>query len=370
MKRERQRISGLQDQLSRRYDPLLAQIPQQSPARFEGRSPRRSLPVRLADDETKPKWDFHLPLPPFASKNQGMVQIDSPGSAPSSASPAARSGDLLAEGGDSNGPGVRPASAGSDTPLNAAPDSVVRGAAPRYAGEPEAGPDPASVPMLASSARIRVTDEGGVYFGSGVVIDGTAGKSIVLTCGHILRDVKPGSQIEVDLFGGKNFHTYRGVIVKFDLDADVGLVTLQTTSNVAASPIARADDKIARGQTLLSIGCSRGELPSIERLRITMLNRYEGPDTIECTGVPVKGPLGRRTVYDKRSGCRRLHQRRSTRRQGRLRRVEADSPAPPKCRVGRTDPGRVAAVASANCRRRIRTGACHDRGAAPHKART
>ncbi len=174
----------------------------------------------------------------------------------------------------------------------AGPDSVVRGAAPRYSNEPEASPDPASVPMLASSARIRVTDEGGVYYGSGVVIDGTAGKSIVLTCGHILRDVKPESQIEVDLFEGKNFHTYRGSIVKFNLDADVGLVMLQTTSNVTASPVAAADDKVVRGQGLLSIGCSRGELPSIERLQVTMLNRYEGPDTIECNGVPVKGRSG------------------------------------------------------------------------------
>jgi thiol-disulfide isomerase/thioredoxin len=290
---ERQRLTGWQEESTLRN--MLAQIPQRAPApRTQDRpsTGRRSVPVRLADDETKPKWDFHLPLPTFKSKkdDSGIVQIDSPSSGSST---AATSGTTLADAGNSGAAGRRPESpADSDASFNTGPDSVVRGAAPHSAGEPEAQPDPASVPLLASSARIRVTDEGGTFFGSGVVIDGTAGRSIVLTCGHILRDVKPESQIEVDLFEGKNFRTYKGTIVKFDLDADVGLVTLATTSNVSASPVAGPEDKVTRSQTLLSIGCSRGEVPSIERVQVTMLNRYEGPDTIECKGVPVKGRSG------------------------------------------------------------------------------
>jgi thiol-disulfide isomerase/thioredoxin/S1-C subfamily serine protease len=288
--REWQRVTGMQEESTLRA--MLAQLPR---APRESHPARRSVPVRLADDENK-KFDFHLPLPPFASKktsaNSGMVQIDAPNSGPGA---PANSGTLLADGGDATGAGGRASTrAPSDAPLTTSdPDgSIVRGTAPRGAGESEAQPDPTVQPMLASSARIRVTDEGGIYFGSGVVIDGTAGKSIVLTCGHILRDVKPGSRIEVDLFEGKNFHSFAGKIVKFDLDADVGLVSLQTSSAVPASPVAGAEDKVARGQNVLSIGCSRGELPIIERLRVTMLNRYEGPDTIECTGVPVKGRSG------------------------------------------------------------------------------
>jgi thiol-disulfide isomerase/thioredoxin len=311
--KEQQRTSGMQDEST--LLGLLAQIPKRAPRASEHPARvGRSLPVRLADDETKPKWNFGLPLPPFSSsssKNTGMVQVDAPNSGRSSSasSGAGNSGTVLADntmpdtGPIDRGPADRgDASAASgrrndlpmesSAPLGGGQDSVVRGSAPRYTGDSDAAPDPASVPMLASSARIRVTDDSGVYFGSGVVIDGTAGKSIVLTCGHILRDVKPDSQIEVDLFGGKNFHTYRGSIVKFDLDADVGLVMLQTPSSVTASPVAGADDKVVRGQGLLSIGCSRGELPSIERLQVTMLNRYEGPDTIECKGIPVKGRSG------------------------------------------------------------------------------
>jgi thiol-disulfide isomerase/thioredoxin len=312
-----QSITGMQEESTLRN--MLAQIPRRAPRPVDHPSrPSRSLPVRLADDETKPKWNFSLPLPPFSSnssKNKGMVQIDTPNSGPNSgANSPANSGTVLADntgsdstvldkgGLDRGAPDSGDARAtrggrndlpmDSNASLSAGQDSVVRGAAPRYTGEPDAVPDLSSVPMLASSARIRVTDEGGVYYGSGVVIDGTAGKSVVLTCGHVLRDVKPESQIEVDLFEGKNFHTYRGAIIKFNLEADVGLLMLQTTSNVTASPVAAAEDKVVRGQTLLSIGCSRGELPSIERLQVTMLNRYEGPDTIECKGVPVKGRSG------------------------------------------------------------------------------
>ena len=295
--REQQRITGMQDESTLRN--MLAQIPQRAPRnpeRVDHPHVGKALPVRLADDETKPKWDFHLPLPPFASKKKEMVQVDPPSSGPAASSAPAsqtRPTDLLADSGDLSAMGNRPEPGiGPDPRLTAEPDSVVRGAAPRSTGEADPRPAASAVPMLASSARIRVTDEGGVYFGSGVVIDGTAGKSIVLTCGHILRDVKPGSQIEVDLFGGKNFHTYRGSIVKFDLDADVGLLTLQTTADVTASPVAGIEVILTRDQTVLSIGCSRGELPSIERLRVTTLNRYEGPDTIECTGVPVKGRSG------------------------------------------------------------------------------
>jgi thiol-disulfide isomerase/thioredoxin len=285
--KESSRISGLQDESVLRG--MLAQIPRRAPRT------QRSVPVHLADEETKPKLDFHLHLPPLTSSRpkNDMVQIDAPSSGPSASSaPPSNSGTLLADSGDVGASKGQNSNPGADPFRGGGDDSVVRGAAPGATGEPDVVPDPSVAPMLNSSARIRVTDEGGIYFGSGVVIDGTAGRSVVLTCGHILRDVKPESRIEIDLFEGKNFRTFRGAILKFNLDADVGLLKLETTSNVPASAVAGAEEKVVRGQPLLSIGCSRGERPMIEQLRVTMLNRYEGPDTIECTGVPVKGRSG------------------------------------------------------------------------------
>ncbi len=77
---EWQRVTGMQEESTLRA--MLAQIPR---APRESHPARRSVPVHLADDENK-KFDFHLPLPPFASKksnsNSGMVQIDAPNSGP------------------------------------------------------------------------------------------------------------------------------------------------------------------------------------------------------------------------------------------------------------------------------------------------
>jgi hypothetical protein len=145
---------------------------------------------------------------------------------------------------------------------------------------------------LSSSVRIKVKDANGVYFGSGVLIDSSPGKSIVLTCGHVLRDVKKGTRIEVDVFDGKYSHTYRATIVKFDLDADVGLVAIPTQSILPSSGVAGLDEAVRVNDPVVSIGCSSGELPTIEQLRVTTLNRYLGPDTVECTGVPVQGRSG------------------------------------------------------------------------------
>ena len=114
----------------------------------------------------------------------------------------------------------------------------------------------------------------------------------MLTCGHILRDVKEESRIEVDVFDGNRSHTFRGSIVKFDLEGDVGLLTVATASRVTVAPVAAVDGTVRPGDPVVSIGCSQGEIPSVEQLRVTMLNRYLGPDSIECTGVPGQGRSG------------------------------------------------------------------------------
>ncbi len=289
---ERERLIGMQDESTLRA--LVAQIPTRrtAPAQIADSSqpprPRRSLPVRLADDDSQgSKWGgFHLPLPSFAGRNQqqNVVQIDPPsppaGAGPRPSDDAAAMKDAIADATPPNG-----AMAGDDPPR----DDRSRG---DREGEPRSSADPQAVKMLASSVRIRVKDANGVYFGSGVVIESTRGKTLVLTCGHILRDAKEASRIEVDVFDGTRSRTYRGSIVKFDLEADLGLVAVATSSAVAVSPVASVEGGARPGDSVVSIGCSQGELPSVEQLRVTMLNRYLGPDTIECTGVPGQGRSG------------------------------------------------------------------------------
>src|SRR5262249_48646689 len=115
---------------------------------------------------------------------------------------------------------------------------------------------------LAASVRIRVADDTGSNFGSGTIIDSRVGRTSILTCGHIFRaHGAPGKEgnslktVEVDIFlsGGRQ-ETYVGKVLDFDLDGDVGVVTINTTGVLPMTPIAPLSDAPAMNAALLSIG--------------------------------------------------------------------------------------------------------------------
>ena len=145
---------------------------------------------------------------------------------------------------------------------------------------------------LLSTVRIRVKDNLGINYGSGTVILSSQGKSVVLTCGHLFRDMKPESVIHIDLYDGKEFHSYLGTVLKFDLDADVGLVELQLPVTLPVVPVAGARTQIQTQNMVSSLGCSGGNKPSRTQHQVTGINVHEGPDNIKCTGVPVQGRSG------------------------------------------------------------------------------
>ena len=145
---------------------------------------------------------------------------------------------------------------------------------------------------LASSVRVRITNEGGVNYGSGTIIESKPGKTLILTCGHIFRDLKPSAQIEIDAFTGTQTETFVGKTLGYDLDGDVGLLSVASDSALPVSAIAGTDQEVKVRQGVYSIGCGGGDPPSREDLYVTALNRYLGPDNIECTGEPLQGRSG------------------------------------------------------------------------------
>ena len=145
---------------------------------------------------------------------------------------------------------------------------------------------------FASSARIRIKDPQGISYGSGTVINSRPGHTLILTCGHLFRDLAKDSLIEVDLFEGKRSETFVGKVVRYDLEADVGLLSIPTESTIAFSRVAGIDTNLTPGERVVSIGCSSGDFPTKQQLRVTALNRYRGPENIECTGIPVQGRSG------------------------------------------------------------------------------
>ena len=144
----------------------------------------------------------------------------------------------------------------------------------------------------ASTVRIRVKDRKGMDLGSGTIIHSAVGRTLIMTCSHIFSELKNDSVIEVDVFQGEKFETYVGTLVRYNMEGDVGLISIPTSDVVAAAKVASIEHEVKAGDTVASIGCNGGELPTLEKIQVTELNRFLGPDNIECTGMPVQGRSG------------------------------------------------------------------------------
>ena len=147
-------------------------------------------------------------------------------------------------------------------------------------------------PALAASVRLRGRDASGLNYGSGTIIDCRDSQVMILTCGHIFRELKSDSVLEVDLFTPQGMKTLAGKPVRHNLESDVGLLVVQTDLPVSAARVAPAGTKLAPGVTVQSVGCGGGDDPTLQTIKVTTLNRYLGPDNVECSGVPVQGRSG------------------------------------------------------------------------------
>jgi thiol-disulfide isomerase/thioredoxin len=143
-----------------------------------------------------------------------------------------------------------------------------------------------------SSVRIRTTIKGQISLGSGTIVASQPGRTLIVTCGHIFRDCDDSTKVEVDIFENGESEKYVASIIDFDLPSDVGLVSVATHRIVSSTPVAPADLKLERAQSVACVGCSGGNNPTREQLSITEVNKYDGPDNIECTGTPVQGRSG------------------------------------------------------------------------------
>jgi thiol-disulfide isomerase/thioredoxin len=250
------RIPSASDDTAARDDQPEAAEP--APA-VKRRSP--DIPVvTVADGNTKPGFGLSLPfLSRKRGNSDGAVQIE-----------------------NEKPPVVRAKLDGAPASANVRPAE----------GAGLASAQPAVSVSLASSARLRVQDRRGLNFGSGTVIESRPGRSIVLTCGHVFRELGDEATIKVDVFQAGEVKTYEGKVIDFDLDADVGLVAISTKEQISAAKVAPEGGSPKRGDDVTSVGCGSGNPPTEEELRVTELNRYTGPDNIECTGVPVLGRSG------------------------------------------------------------------------------
>jgi thioredoxin-like negative regulator of GroEL len=146
----------------------------------------------------------------------------------------------------------------------------------------------------AATVRIRVDEANTTAYGTGTIVDVRGQEALILTCGHLFRDMQPNSQLTIDLFPG----TAQEVNLPSELvdfkaeDEDIGLISFRLPIAVAPVPILARGEQLAVGQPAFSFGCDRGANPTRRDTKIKSINRYLGADNIEIAGAPVLGRSG------------------------------------------------------------------------------
>ena len=146
----------------------------------------------------------------------------------------------------------------------------------------------------AATVRIRVDEANTTAYGTGTIVDVRGQEALILTCGHLFRDMQPNSQLTIDLFPG----TAQEVNLPSELvdfkaeDEDIGLISFRLPIAVEPIPILARGEQLAIGQPAFSFGCDRGANPTRRDTKIKSINRYLGADNIEIVGAPVLGRSG------------------------------------------------------------------------------
>jgi thiol-disulfide isomerase/thioredoxin len=145
-----------------------------------------------------------------------------------------------------------------------------------------------------ATVRIKVEESNTIGYGTGTVVATYQGEALVLTCGHLFRDMLPGSQLKVDLFAGTPRQTtVLAQLIDFKADkADVGLISFRMPVTIEPVAMLPKGESVQVGQNVFSIGCDHGKDPSRRDTRITHVNRYLGPSNLEISGAPAVGRSG------------------------------------------------------------------------------
>ena len=181
----------------------------------------------------------------------------------------------------------------SHTPVSAAPFT----ASPRGSNS-GARVHPASFEksLLDVTVRISVEDATGRSYGTGTLIDTREGDALIVTCGHLFRGDSAQGKITIEIFestptGLRMIEQLPGKLESYDLDRDVGLLSIRPRTQVKVARVAAAFGERVNDR-IWSVGCDRGADPTVRSSRVTAIDRYQGPPNIEAAGAPVEGRSG------------------------------------------------------------------------------
>lgn len=160
--------------------------------------------------------------------------------------------------------------------------------------------EPTGEAPMAASVRLNLHGPKGILQGSGTIVDSRVGRTLVITAGAPFNQLPAGSKIEVEVpasqaamsAGDSKNRKFVGKLVKADFDADVALVEFPTDQPLPKAVIAPIDRAPQLSDRVACIGGTPGTPMTRNSDRVTALNKYVGPDTIECSGVPAAGRCG------------------------------------------------------------------------------
>jgi thiol-disulfide isomerase/thioredoxin/S1-C subfamily serine protease len=145
-----------------------------------------------------------------------------------------------------------------------------------------------------ATVRIKVEESNTTAYGTGTIIDVHGSEALVLTCGHLFRDMKPGSQLSVELFAGtqREMSVFAQLIDFKAEEEDIGLLSFQLPVAIEPVEILPRAEKLQIGQPAFSFGCDHGNDPTRRDTQIRNINRYIGAANVEILGAPAVGRSG------------------------------------------------------------------------------
>jgi hypothetical protein len=154
-------------------------------------------------------------------------------------------------------------------------------------------PTPAEQRSFEATVKLRVVDQTGTSYGTGTIIHSVGRDALVLTCGHLFRESRGQGRIVADVQILGNTSTVSGQVVSYDSGPhDIALLTIHTPSPVSPVPLAGISASFSTNEPVFTIGCDRGNAPTIRRSHYKRRGIYDGVEKHDVHGRPVDGRSG------------------------------------------------------------------------------
>ena len=171
-----------------------------------------------------------------------------------------------------------------------------KGSGPSAPAEVRAqSPDEANVTVkdqaaMRATVRVRIDDSKFQEVGTGTIVYSTAGKSVILSCAHIFKEVSRDAAVVVEVFRDGQVLKYNATVLGGSHDSDLSFLEISNSAPLPVVPLAAQTDQ-ARS-AVFSIGCNGGSPPTVLNANIVEVDRFQGPQNIICSTGPVQGRSG------------------------------------------------------------------------------